>query len=704
MLRFPLVVLTICLPFSQGYSQPKKAEVKPETKTGAPSLQEWATKVYRFPAADLATSFVSPERGQLHAPPMPKADATPKDLELFVRQSTDIVNQYLKIQGIFAPKGTLFIFDPANSTLAVRTTYEVHQQIAPLADFNVHRLSTYLDINAEFFEADAAVIRQVVNDAPAQVDHSPLAARLEALADKGEAKRIATLHMPTRSGQRARVLRALDGRKVFSMTVDRKNDVEIEADEGAVETNLEVDPVIGPDGVTIDVNYSLTHHYSPLSERWEPLVPGSPRVIETHLTNYHSAKVDTSITLLSGMTSLCGVWPTENSEPGHAPAWQAAFLKVTAVPLLPILSHRAEDLLKELGEKIEPQPKPLSEKDASTNLPPGMMVRRFRVPPDFMSSSADVASRGTAASPAAADPFSAPARTPKDEPRVTMRVTTVDILKSLGIEFPLGSSANFNAYTSELVVRNTPENLTAVEAFVNQLIQRVPMEMGVRVHLIQADGALIRSLTNASESLADRTPALRALEEAAAANKAKVLGNVWLLTRSGQRAAATFGQTYMYLDPPTLSAGPIATGNASTQKAKDQKPTDKPKAEPVVTSENSLTAAVETRKVGTLFEVDPVLGPDGQTIDLSISLDYDYAPPVQRHPQVAADEKVLRPDMTATDFHRANVTTSVSLLSGATQLIGVWRPEGLPEFQGDILQAAFISVDVMPVESADHKK
>jgi len=106
----------------------------------------------------------------------------------------------------------------------------------------------------------------------------------------------------------------------------------------------------------------------------------------------------------------------------------------------------------------------------------------------------------------------------------------------------------------------------------------------------------------------------------------------------------------------------------------------------------------ESTNVGFDLEVDPVIGPDGVTVDLSMALSYHYAAPSPHEEKAQGDAKVLLAAIPTTDLHMAKVTTATTLHSGSTRLLGIWKPEGRPEFQkGDVLQAAFLKVDVVRV-------
>lgn len=102
--------------------------------------------------------------------------------------------------------------------------------------------------------------------------------------------------------------------------------------------------------------------------------------------------------------------------------------------------------------------------------------------------------------------------------------------------------------------------------------------------------------------------------------------------------------------------------------------------------------------VGTLLEVDPVGGADGRTVDVNLALEHHYAPPSISPPQEtgagpAAPATPLSKSAT-TVFHMATLKTAITLESGATRLIGLWKPQGIPGYEGkDVLQAAFLRVD-----------
>lgn len=655
-----------------------------EAKPTVPSPNDWAVRVYRFPADELRMGFVSRERGQIKAPAMPPADASQEQILQFIKSSNDVVAQYLELQGIPLLKGSLAVLDPEHDVLAVRTVNDTHNIITELANAFLRRVPRYLSFHMHLMEADPVVMAQLVKDAPQNADQTPLWERIKALADQGQAKHLSSMNIDSQSGQRSFVKRGAQRAHADGFSMDDRDRFEVPASRKDVGTRLELDPVIGPDGTMVDVNFGLEHDLAPPVERWEPAAQSGTRRIESRVTDFTTAKFTSATMLLSGMTKLLGIWtPEAGANRGNVS--QAAFLKGEVVPLLPLTDARAEQLLKTHGETVEATPPP-PKSLPNEGLPPGMILRRFRVPPDFLSAAGG---GGATAAPAApADPFVSGVP-PRNEPRFTREVTALDILKMNGITFPEGSSANFVAVAGEIIVRNTPENMLQVEAFLDELSKKVPAVVGFAVHVVQAEGALMRRLGAEMNALADHTAAFKAVEDAVAQGKAKILRTAWIETRSGQRCTASTGTEYMHVGTPYLGR-PVKDGKEGAAAS---------------SAGAVLSVEHETQFVGFRFEADPVIGPDGQTIDVNMALHYDTAPPSQRFAPAGGADSVLRVDSPATDFHRSEVSTAITLKSGATRLLGTWKPEGSPELDdADVMQAAFMKVDLILVGAVGNSK
>ena len=639
----------------------------------------FVTRSYRLPANDLITGFVSKERGKLRAPAMPPASASDGEVEAFLKSSHEVAKEYLALHGVTLPAGSLACFDPGSQTLVLRAMNMAHDLMAPLAEMMRASLPKHVAWSLEILEAPAADVRAAVKEATAKSNHLAtheqlLAKSKVAVSMRGETKSGA----PTNSAEGGRAEDSTE------YSLDAKNRVAATKEELPTGTQLELEPTIGADGKTLDLNISLTHPYARPLPRWELLAISPPEAPAAEWLDRPQTTVKTSLTMIAPATKLLGVWTLDGApEPERAGAAQAAFIHAAIVPLLALEDARAEQLLKAHGEKVIPTPKAVRPV-ADPALPPGMIVRRFRVPPDFLSAD------GTNAP---ADPFAA---APANEPRFTRSVTVEEMLRAAGLPFPEGSSANFSAATGELIVRNTLENLDRVQEYLKSLRTPPAKLASFTFQIVQADAALIRRLQRVTLALPDHRAAWKAIEDAVAANQAKIVRISRTDTKSG--APFSFQNAIEFAQSSGLEMSSPANTTTSEKKEGQQAAAS---AQATIVNSGDATrdrgATLERVPVGLRLEAEPTLGVDGTTVDVNIAVDYDYALPAQRMP-APAPAGTIPMAAPALQFHSTRFKTSTAMLSGSTRLLSVWKPRGTPELDGDVLQAAFLRLDVIPVE------
>jgi hypothetical protein len=334
-----------------------------------------------------------------------------------------------------------------------------------------------------------------------------------------------------------------------------------------------------------------------------------------------------------------------------------------------------------------------------------MEVRRYRVPADFLARDPAQYRGAAAAAAAPADPF-APAGG-AGEPKLTVRMTALDILRARGIVFPEGSSASFIPATSELVVRNTRENLQKLEDFIESIRDQVPLNIALTFNIVQGDAAVMRQIEADTAAVADHTEVWRRVEAEMAQGHIRIVRSGWIETRSGQRATTSVGEERIHFAGATVGRLGGPTKSSTTSSDKKNAPAPQPAA-PVDSSAQAaapaFTPEFEMELVGTKFEVDPVIGLDSKTVDLNFAIEHDTAPPTLHHEPVPAGADVNRIDAPGTDFHKAHITTAVTLTAGMTRLLGIWKPDAPAEGpNGDVLQAAFVKADLIKVEPLEKK-
>jgi len=167
---------------------------------------------------------------------------------------------------------------------------------------------------------------------------------------------------------------------------------------------------------------------------------------------------------------------------------------------------------------------------------------------------------------------------------------------------------------------------------------------------------------------------------------AKLIAWPIVTTKSGQRAVVEAIDEFRYAteyDPPTVSFTPAADVTEAT--------IVRPKAD--VTHLEGIPTAFETRNTGVTMEVEPVLSPDGKTIDLNLVPQHVLLKGLKKvtieRPKTGGQVTVEQPD-----FDTMKVTTSLTLRSGERILLGIFRTnEPAKHIELFILKAEAIPVE-----------
>jgi len=698
-----LANLRIFLYASLCFTATLSSQSQEKAKTSQDTEGEWSLRVYRYPSSELLGGFVSSEQGQLTAPPLPAANATEEQVIKFMRRSHFVVDQHLKMNGIILPPGSLAVFDPKNKTLALRSTGLTHERMAALTAEVERAMPKLVSINVQILEAESSAVNEAVKQVKAQPDHTAAWTALDALVSQKKASYVGDLRMETKSGTRSTVSRGEGRTYITEMTVDEARRSSTATEQRDAGTRLELEPTIGADGETIELNYSLEHHYRAPQEHWDKISASADRVVETPNIDFHKAKVTTGITLLGGMTKLVGIWkPEDLSEPERAGHLQAAFLKCHIVSLLPALDPRAEQLLRTQGEKIEKTPTtPPPEPPGATK---GIITRSFHISEELLTMGDTAAVPAAAADPFAAGGAAADAAPMRNEARLTMRITAVEILKSKGIPFPEGSSANYKPSTGELLVRNTAENMKLVEDYIASLKLHAPRNLAMTVHVIEADAATLRRLAASTSTTTDHTAAWQELEQGIAQNKIRLLRSAFIESKSGIRSTFESGRELLYVTGTETSGQISKSENQSTPNGgdKDAK-TSQTNISNVNVSQGApshFSSNMEMRPVGFRFEIEGTTGySEPDAVEVMTAIDYDYAKPVIMDSSGQPDATTIRPLNHSVQFHRAQCVVGTTIAGGTHRLLSVWKPEGTPELdKADVLQAVFLCIDIVPVE------
>ena len=121
----------------------------------------------------------------------------------------------------------------------------------------------------------------------------------------------------------------------------------------------------------------------------------------------------------------------------------------------------------------------------------------------------------------------------------------------------------------------------------------------------------------------------------------------------------------------------------------------------LVDGDGQVEFVSESVPSGTFWEIDPVIGNDGMTLDLNTLLSFDTARPTERFEVPTSKEGTRRIHAPTVDFHEAEISSALTTRSGMKRLIGLWKPKGTPELEkADVLQAAFIEARIVEVRQS----
>jgi len=670
-----LSVICVSPLMAQDQGQGKALQAVEASQPAEEKEKEFSVKVYRFPSKELQDGFVVREKGQLRAPGLPDEKADRANNIEFLRLSHGVIVEYFNTLGVQIPNGSLATYDPENLTLVLRSDKKTHEYIGALALEAQSRVPNHLAFQFSIIESDAGVMREALKKSYLTHDHTVV---LDELLKNPQTKEIDTVTAEARSGQRITASSVTQFRHATDYVSNRNGWTTSVMDDWPHGTTIELDPILSSDGRTFDLNFSVEHDYSAPHERWENIAQKGQDQLLARMTDVFHGVSTTSITMVSGTTRLVSVWTPQgvNAE-DHANKLQAIFITGDIVPLLAKVDNRLEQLVSNEGKDIKPSV--ASTIEDTLPLPAGMILKRFIIPQNFLS---DEHRRDVGG--ASSDPFAAPGGRATSEAMISVRMTAKDILMARGISFPAGASANYSPGTGELIVRNTPENIGLVEAYIQEMRGGTVHQLVCTLHIVQADTAFIRELVHASRGQADHSDVWAKVEAASQANQngVKFLNSLKQEIRSGQRAVIQAGPDYL----TNIELGLAEEKN----KAKD----GKNKADEI-SDAPGFTVDTDRYPAGARFEIDPVMGGDRRTVDVNFGYEYHMAPPSFRQ----AEADTLKLSVPMVNFHKASFSGSSTVLSGMTRMLNIWKPRGSAELENaDVLQAAFLRVDVVPVE------
>ena len=214
-------------------------------------------------------------------------------------------------------------------------------------------------LTAHVVQADGATLRKLLAESRKVTDHTAQWKAVEGSLANGSVTIPSSVWIETKSGQRSKFM---SGDEIATMTTDLEvqtiplmtpaepkpgDKKETPAPttinlmpqaekrlSGSHEstrsgTVLEIDPVIGEDGHTVDLQFALDYNYAPPTIKPTPQREPTTVRIEVPATDFHQANLNMSTTLLSGTWRLVGIWkPSGTPEFDGKDVLQAMFIRM----------------------------------------------------------------------------------------------------------------------------------------------------------------------------------------------------------------------------------------------------------------------------------------------------------------------------------------------------------------------------------------
>ncbi len=294
--------------------------------------------------------------------------------------------------------------------------------------------------------------------------------------------------------------------------------------------------------------------------------------------------------------------------------------------------------------------------DADKSKAEELKTRTFLVPRDFVS----------------VDEYAGPPAVPADPfaPPTPLIKTAHDQLTEAGITFPPGASASLTPFSSTLTVVNTQANLDLCEAYLESCNTHYPHQMTFILTVLEGPGEIVRAANAAAAGQQDANPVLAGLMQqiGKAESQVRVVQDAYMESKSGMRATARSVKEQVY---------PIVSMDAQSH----------------------LSSTQEMQMAGMNLELEPVIGFDGQHIDLNYMLELNPAPPNERQVTFSDPTTGNSAEVPLTTVPALRFSADIQMLSGSSQLLGISKSYGKAGAESDdVLWAAFLTSRILRLD------
>ena len=287
---------------------PKYEQMPVEEKKTAPAdPNAWNTRVYQVPPDFTASGGGASER-----------DAW---------DPNKAVKKILAAAGIRFPEGSSVSYAPAAGTLIVKNTNENLAMLDAYVESITKTSPRTVVLTTHILQGPGSLLRRLTAQAASNSDHRAELDDLLNAVKAGTVQHLNTARIETQSGTRATSKQASEHTSVTSVTMNEKDEPVFELKKRDVGLCVEFEPIVGADGVTIELTVAPEFHTAPPFEHREHVIDTQGRRLEFPLTDYFTSKITTGITMPDGTARLLSLYkPTGKPEFEKEDILQAIFI------------------------------------------------------------------------------------------------------------------------------------------------------------------------------------------------------------------------------------------------------------------------------------------------------------------------------------------------------------------------------------------
>lgn len=538
---------------------------------------------------------------------------------------------YFDTHGVAPAAGAEAVVE--EDVLTVVNTHENVERIIALVDQLTAKLPRTAVLTLHTVQGSGAFLRSLAAQAAAETDHGGQWAKVQEALRTGNhgMKAVSTSRMESLSEVRATLEAVHEHTRLSEYGRDEDGHMGPGFETQNVGEILEFEPMIY---FNDSVDLMLSHEFHPLPPQAARGTVVDPETQQRHsfpLEHPHVQQTTTSLHVENGGTRLLSLLRLPGDPAGDQ--LTATFLHCDVVPH----SARRKESGPTLAQMLASVPKSDDQEQ---------YTRSYRVPPDWSA----IPSGKEASSD---DPFAVnqtSSSTPPDHR------TAKEILEEAGVPFPPSATAHHGGPVSQIVVRNTQENLDKVEKYVEWMRREYsPACVALTSQVLEASGPLVRELMSGAGGHSNHKPALEKLLAAVKEGKAKHLGFSRFETTAG-------------------------SNNVRFEQGVQQ---------PYLNDELNQ----EVRLVGFINEVEALGRSESMPVRLVLSSEFHTAQP-SVHREEVVDFQGRRLEFPLTDFDLMKLTTSTCIPDGSARMLAVWKPVTKGEAENaDVLQVLFITCD-----------